>query len=124
DNNAPTSFTIGTGPGQVQWNGDGGFAAITGARTLTLNGGAPLTWGAGGFVPSGNALILSTPTSNQTLTLPNAIDLGSATRSAIVSSGFLNTPGATLSGVLSGAGAIEFTGSGTVSLTGANTHAG
>jgi len=34
---------IGTGPGEVKWNGAGGFAATDQPLTVTLNGGAPVS---------------------------------------------------------------------------------
>lgn len=123
----PTAFTIGTGPGQIQWTGDGGFAAATAARSVTLNGGAPLTWGAGNFVPNGNRLLFASQLSNSTLTLTNDINLGSVLRTINVN--FSRGPGlpaaaAALSGQLTGTGGIALTGGGSLSLPNANTYSG
>ena len=48
---------LGTGADQVQWTGNGGFAAFGADRVVNLGGsGATVTWAAGGFVPNGSAL--------------------------------------------------------------------
>ncbi len=127
-----TTFTrsVGTGEEQVRWTGDGGFSAYGGARTVTL--GSTLTWGSGAFIPTGNALILGSAYSDNTLTLTNAIGLGNAAREIRVIDGTSNTDATgavdgTLSGILSSTGSsggIRKTGDGTLSLTGNNTYDG
>jgi fibronectin-binding autotransporter adhesin len=53
------SRALGTGAGQVQWTGDGGFSALTGSMTVRLDGGtSAVTWGGGSFVPTGQSLFL------------------------------------------------------------------
>ena len=118
--NAPTAFTLGTGAGQLQWTGDGGFAAITNNATVTLNGGAGLTWGSGNFVPNGNRLLFASQQSNKTLTLANDIDLGSAMRTVNVGGFSSTTASVVLAGKLTGTGGITITGGGTITITNPN----
>lgn len=123
----PTTFTIGTGAGQIQWTGDGGFAAFGAARSVTLNGGAALTWGSGNFVPNGNRLLFSSQLSNNTLTLTNDINLGSGMRTITVNiSNGPNLPAAAaaISGQITGTGGIALTGGSSFSLPNANTYSG
>lgn len=125
-----TTFTrqLGTGSDQVQWVGDGGFSASGSAnRTFTLTNAAgtangALTWNAGSFVPTGNALLLSSDYANRMVTLTNAIDFGGANREVRVANGSAAVD-ATLSGVLSNGGLIK-TGAGTLNISGANTYTG
>jgi autotransporter-associated beta strand protein len=125
-----TTFTrrLGTAADQVQWTGDGGFSAHGGNRTVTLtnSGGTPggtLTWNAGSFVPTVNALLLSSNYSDTTVTLTNAIALGGAVREIRVANGSAAVDGI-LSGIISGTGGINKTGEGTLSLTANNTYTG
>lgn len=114
---------LGTGAGEIQFTGDGGFAGHGAARTVTLNGGAALTWGSGGFIGNGRKLILSHVAANNVVELTNAIDLGSAKRTVQVDNGSGSIDGR-FSGVLSGTGGIEKTGAGTLELTAANDYTG
>ena len=114
---------LGTGAGQVQWLGDGGFLSSGSGRSVNIGGaGATLTWGAGGFVPDGNRLILGT-SSNNLLDFQNGIDLSGGVR-AVQGDGGLITGHARMSGILSGTGGINQVGNGFLELTGANTYTG
>ncbi|MCW5548464.1 MAG: autotransporter-associated beta strand repeat-containing protein, partial [Opitutaceae bacterium] len=124
-----TTFTrrLGTAADQVQWTGDGGFSAHGGNRTVTLTNsggtaGGTLTWNAGSFVPTGNALLLSSDYSNATVTLTNAINLGGGNREIRVANGSALVDGV-ISGVISNGGLIK-TGEGTLNISGANTYTG
>jgi fibronectin-binding autotransporter adhesin len=65
---------LGTGPGQVNFgSGNGGFAAYGADRTVTLNEGAVLAFGVGGFVPTTANLVLSHESANATLILTNGL---------------------------------------------------
>ncbi len=127
--NLTTTPTAGTGT--ISWGGTtggGGFAAHTTALTVTLNGGAGLTWGSGGFVGTGGtqALIFNSASALADVTFTNAIDLGASTRTLTVNDNS-NTGAdyATLSGVLSGAGGgILKNGNGILRLNAANSYTG
>ncbi len=128
--NTATSFTraLGTSADQVQWTGDGGFSAYGGPRNVTLAGGG-VTWGSGSFVPTGNALVFGSTSSNNTTTFTNAIDLAGADRTIRVINGTAGTTVAegVLSGVISsvtGTGSITVTGNGRLDATAANTFTG
>jgi fibronectin-binding autotransporter adhesin len=140
----PTTFTRfanpnpnpfgGGNPGGVQWTGSGGFAAINAPLTVTLSGGAPLTWGVNGFVPVGYSLIFGSATSNASVTFSNAINIGSGTIAGGTAASILvgnngNAAGslATMAGVLSGTGDLSIGGggfNGTLNLTAVNTYTG
>lgn len=129
ESNVGTTFTrqLGTGSDQIQWTGDGGFSAYGAGRTVTLTNsagtaGGTLTWNAGSFVPTGNALLLSSDYSDNTITLTNAIDLGGAQRQVRVANGSAAVDGI-LSGNLTNGGLIK-TGEGTLTLSGTNTYTG
>jgi autotransporter-associated beta strand protein len=106
--------------------GGGGFAAHGGPLTVTLNTGAGLTWGSGGFVPTGAALILNSASALDDVTFTNAIDLGAAARTVTVNdNGTTGADYATLSGVLSGAGGGLFkNGTGILRVGNANSYTG
>ena len=116
------AVNAGTGGGQVQWIGDGGFSASGGARTVNFNSGVALTWGDSNFVPDGHKLLLSSTASNNTITFPNAVDFGGAARTVQVANGSAAID-ATLSGILSN-GSLVKAGPGTLLLSGANTYSG
>jgi autotransporter-associated beta strand protein len=120
---ADYAATIGTAAGQVQFGtGNAGFAAYNGDRKVTLNGGAPLTWGVGSLNVAGG-LILSDDGADGLLEFTNALDLGASDRTLIGRSGAAPID-ARLTGVLSGAGGIIKTTAGTLELAAANTYTG
>jgi autotransporter-associated beta strand protein len=114
--------TLGTGPGQLQFTtGNGGFAAFDGNYSVTLNGGAAVSWGAGSF--AANNFVLSDENSNGTITFTNPIDLGAATRVLAVRNGTADLD-ARITGVISGTGSLSKTQPGNVELAAANTYTG
>jgi len=110
---------LGTGAGKLSWSGSGGFSAQGAARTVTLAGGAVLTWGTGSFVPTGGALLLSSSYADAAVELTNAIHLGSALREVRVTRGVTLAASGELSGKLSGGpgGGLLKTGDGTLRLS-------
>lgn len=123
---AATDFTraAGTLAAQVQWTGDGGFGAFGSDRSVNLGGAAaPQTWASGNFVPNGSQLVLSSPTSTNTITFVNPIALNGAVRTVNVNNGAANID-AVISGAITGtspAGLIK-TGPGTLRLTSASNN--
>ena len=117
---------LGTGAGQVQFTGSGGFSALGGNRVVNLGGAsAPVTWGASPFVPAGQPLMLGSPSDDSTVDFQNPINLNNATRTVQVTSGFA-TVDAQLSGVLSGTGTagLTITGNGVLELSAGNSYPG
>ncbi|MFZ9979471.1 MAG: autotransporter-associated beta strand repeat-containing protein [Opitutales bacterium] len=118
------------GVGTITWGGTtggGGFAAHSGDLTVTLNGGAQLTWGAGGFVGTGGtqALLFGSASSFGAVNFTNPIDLNGGTRTVTVTpNSNTGSDHATLSGALSGTGSLVKTGNAVLRLTGANTYTG
>jgi autotransporter-associated beta strand protein len=139
------SRQVGTGASQIQWaNGDGGFSAFGGNRTVNLTNalgtaGGQLVWGSTNgnnfvtapnasplFVKDGFALLLSSSTSDSTITFQNAIDLVNMPRAIVVGNGSALVD-AIMSGVLSSSdysGGIDKSGAGTLALTAVNTYTG
>ncbi|WP_217429773.1 autotransporter-associated beta strand repeat-containing protein [Sphingomonas bacterium] len=102
---------IGTGPTNVYFAGSGGFAGTASNLVLNfgaLNGGtgAPLVWGAGGFVPVGSTLLFGSDATDATgtVTLQNAIDLaGKVGRIAVYrNAGEVTAYDAALAGAVTG----------------------
>ncbi len=113
---------LGTGAGQVRWVG---FQSSGSNRVVDIgDAGATLTWGSGGFVPTGNRLILGT-SGNAMLDFQNGIDLGGALRTVQVEGG-ASSGHARINGILSGAGGLNVAGNGAslLELTAANTYTG
>ncbi len=137
--------TVGTGTSQVQWgNGDGGFSAFGGNRTVALTNAlgtatGQLVWGSTNgnnfvtapnaspaFVKDGFALLLSSSTSDSTIDFQNAIDVVNMPRAIVVGNGSAVVD-AKLSGIISSSdysGGIEKSGAGTLEMTGTNTYTG
>jgi len=119
---APFTRGLGPGPGQVQWAGSGGFGTMAYGYTVTLNGGAGLTWGEGYFVPHGSELVLGSPLTKSGAQMNNPIDLNGQIRTVRaggvdpgMAGGILVIPGASSAFTRSlgdGPGQIRWTGSG------------
>ena len=128
----PLGSAATAGNGTVTWTGTtggGGFAAHTTPLVVAIGGTASptaLTWGSGGFVPTGAPLLLNSASALSNVLFMNSIDLGAAQRTITVNDNANTaTDYATLSGVLSGTGGgIIKNGGGILRLTGANTYTG
>ena len=88
---ASGNFTrsLGGGSAQVQFVAAGGFSAAGAGRFVNLGGSTPavpVTFGSGSFVPSGQALILGSPSDDSLLDFRNPINLGGATQTVEVDS--------------------------------------
>ena len=116
--------SLGTGPGQVQFLGSGGFSAH-GIDAIVNFGGASetITWNSGGFVPDGSALIFSGASATAAVDFQNPINLGDALRTIQVNNGSADVD-ARLSNSLSGNGGLKKTGDGTLELITANFYNG
>lgn len=119
---------LGAADDQVQWAAGGGFAAVGADRAVNLGGSAaPVTWGAGAFVPDGRPLILGSTYADRTVDLQNPIYLGGASRTNQIDLGTAPVYDAVLSGLLSGdaGGVLVKAGAGRLLLANsANTYAG
>jgi autotransporter-associated beta strand protein len=122
---------LGTRGTNLAFLGDGGFSAFGGNRTVALGGTATptnLVWNnTGSFLSNGNKLILSSTTSDSTITLANAIDLNGVRREIAVNNGSASVD-AVLSGNVSSnaysGGSLYKSGTGTLAVTGNNTYNG
>jgi len=69
--------SIGTAPGQIYWNGRGGFSAFGGDRMVTINvPGEILRWGRRGYPGNWEELLLSSRYADSKITLTNSINFG------------------------------------------------
>ncbi|HEX6961073.1 MAG TPA: autotransporter-associated beta strand repeat-containing protein, partial [Lacipirellula sp.] len=117
---------LGTGPGQIFFqNGNAGFAAYHGDRTVTLNGGAQLAWNVGDFIKDGGDMLLAEDdgSSDGMLDFTNPIDVNGLDRTFTVRNGSAVVD-ARLSGVISGAGGFVKAHFGTLDVAAANTYTG
>jgi len=132
------SRTVGAGAGQVQWTGDGGFAANGGPLTVSMSPATPLVWnslynnnGTPGFLGDLNVLTFGSHTANGQVNFTDSIDLNGANqnggnRQIDVAAG-AGGDSAMISGNIidsAGGGALTKTGAGTLILTGNNNYGG
>ncbi|WP_265596003.1 autotransporter-associated beta strand repeat-containing protein [Verrucomicrobium sp. BvORR106] len=117
---------LGTGTGQVQFTGSGGFAAYGANRQVNFGGsGTTVTWGVGGFLSAGSTLILGAADATHTIEIVNQIQLAttSAARTIQVNDGSAAID-AFLSGGLVDSGTFGFTKTGSGTLRVGGTYAG
>ncbi|MGD0664700.1 MAG: hypothetical protein ABSA17_03090 [Rhabdochlamydiaceae bacterium] len=119
---------LGTAPNRVQWtpNTDGGFAAVGGPLTVTLNSNMPLSWGMPYFISVGSNLIFGSTSATNNVTFTNPINLNGATQSLLDTANGTNTDWVIFTGVISN-GALnigDLTHTGTVVLAANNTYTG
>lgn len=115
---------------EVNWSAAGGFAAAEAKLIVAMGGtGSPtaLTWGANGFVPTGN-LVLGAASALSELEWRNPIDLNGAARTIQVDDNALTAGDfVTMTGVISngtGSASLTKSGTGVLQLFGQNTYAG
>lgn len=114
---------LGTGPGQVIFGqGNGGFAAYGADRTVTLNDGATLEFGVGGFIPNTSNLILSHESATNTLIFTNPLENVSGVVNVASRDGMAAID-ARLLGTVTGGGFYKGQ-TGTLELVAANTYQG
>ncbi len=120
--------SLGTGNGQLQFTGTGGFAAVGADRVVNIGGsGATMAWGTTpNFVPSGSNLNFGNVAATNLVDFQNPLDLGGTLRTINVDRG-TGPVDAKLSGIISNSsagGGIIKTGSGVLQLAAANTFTG
>jgi fibronectin-binding autotransporter adhesin len=125
---------LGVGVNQANMSSSSGFAAYGADRIVNLGGsGATVTWASGNFLTAANAgFYLGDQTADHTVDFQNGINLNGGTRSFETLRGVGSAPEAKLSGMISGAGASNFSldavtgyAAGSVILSnGANSYAG
>jgi len=116
--------------GRVQFLNSGGFAAYGADRTVTLNAGAAISWGATNFVSGHDALIFGASDSDGKLIFTNPLNLQGGSTTMSLKEFRVNNGSAAvdaeLSGVISSTvhGGLVKTGEGTLLLSNANTYDG
>lgn len=123
-----TSRTPGTGVDQVQWTGEGGFAAFGAERAVKFSESS-INWNASNFIGGARALILGHDTADATLDWRQNISLAGSTRVIQVNDGYADID-AKMSGIVSGGVTDTYTnffnktGAGTLAFTAQNTYRG
>lgn len=120
---------VGAASNDVQWTTGGGFSAIGGGLTVTLSGGAQLSWGQNNFLTStGATLDFGSSTATDDVTFTNAINIGAGvTANIAVTANTGNSDYAIMSGVLSGSGGLNVGNAnqtGVLKFTSQNTYSG
>ncbi|MFA6289694.1 MAG: autotransporter-associated beta strand repeat-containing protein, partial [Opitutaceae bacterium] len=126
---------LGTASSRLQWTADGGFSAFGGDLEVRLSNNQALTWGTtGSFIGNGFKLLFGSTSATGVVTFDNAINLGGATRTILVTANLAdaangidaNVDNAIMAGVLSNGGLTvgDATHTGTLILTNTNTYAG
>ncbi|MES2595893.1 MAG: autotransporter-associated beta strand repeat-containing protein [Verrucomicrobiota bacterium] len=117
---------LGTGISQIQFTGNGGFAAYGADRTVNLGGSVTpetLRFGNNGFIPDGSSLILGSSDATHKVTFANPIDLSAFSQAIRVENSAIAVE-AELSGSLSGLGRLIKFGLGTLRLGVSNANQG
>lgn len=117
---------LGTGVSEIQFGGNGGFAAYGADRTVNLGGAVipeVLRFGNNGFVPDGSSLILGSRDATHKLFFANPIDLSAFSQVIRVENSPIQVE-AELSGSLSGLGRMIKFGLGTLRLGVSNNNQG
>ncbi|MEQ1747927.1 MAG: autotransporter-associated beta strand repeat-containing protein [Prosthecobacter sp.] len=118
--------SLGSGASQVQFKGNGGFAAYGADRLVNLGGSSTpetLRYGNNGFVPDGSSLILGSHDATHKLVFQNPIDLSAFSQAIRVEDGPVAVE-AELAGGLSGLGRMIKFGLGTLRLNATSTNTG
>ncbi|MBK1828064.1 beta strand repeat-containing protein [Haloferula rosea] len=118
--------SVGTGPGEIQWTGGGGFAAVGADRTIDLGGaGADFEFGVGSFLPSSaTALLLGSTSATHTAIFLNGLVLpGSGQYVIRLPDGPAAVEGE-VAGLISGSGGLSIRDQGAVILSNDNTYTG
>lgn len=128
-----TDLSAALGASGITFTASGGFAANgiagtssndpTAFQTVTLNGGASLSWNNRGFLADGEKLILSGTGTNRSVHFANSIDLGNTARHIEVADGLQETD-ARFTAPITGSGDLIKTGPGFLDLAAANTATG
>lgn len=114
---------IGTGAGAVEFVGNSGFSAFGGDRTVTLQGGAALSWGQTDFLD--DTFLLGSAFSDSTVNFTNDLNFLTLSRVFEVKAGVNSNIDGRLSGTLSSTGGgLVKTGAGKLEVTGSNTYSG
>lgn len=123
--------SLGTGQGQIRFNGGGGgFSAVGADRIVNLGGtGEALTWATTNFIANGYSLYLSSKSADATVIFENGLILGtsgSGTRYFFVQDGAAAVDGRITGAITSPGGTynLQKNGAGTLELSGANTYTG
>ncbi|MGB6223242.1 autotransporter-associated beta strand repeat-containing protein [Haloferula sp.] len=118
---------LGTGSGELQWTGEGGFAAFGTERTVKFSASS-INWSATHFIGPARALLLGHETADATLDWQQRISLAGSERAIQVDDGSAAID-AKMSGVIAGGSSgtsnvFNKTGVGTLAFTAQNTHWG